>query len=443
MKLWNKGYATENIVEKYTVGEDQALDLLLAPYDVLGSLAHAQMLQQVKLLSEEELEQLQQGLKNIYREIEKGDFTIEAGVEDVHSQVELMLTRQLGDAGKKIHSARSRNDQVLVDIKMYLRAEVKTILELSRELFDTLLQASEAHKAVLIPGYTHLQAAMPSSFGLWFAAWAECLVDDLRLLLAAYETINQNPLGSAAGYGSSMPIKRTLTTKLLGFPHMHVNVINAQLSRGKTEQALAFAMAGFGNTLGKLAMDVCLYNSQNFGFLTFPKELTTGSSIMPHKKNPDVFELMRGKSNRLAALPNELLMLTSNLPSGYHRDFQLLKEILFPAIGSLKESLHVCNYMLQRMEINPRAIEDERYRYIYSVEDVNKLVLSGVPFREAYQQLGQAIEEGKYEPSREVQHTHEGSIGNLGNEQIEQKFREVAARFAFEEWEKAFEELLK
>lgn len=443
MKLWNKGYATENIVEAYTVGEDQALDLLLAPYDVLGSLAHAQMLQEVKLLSEEELEQLRQGLKSIFKKIEKGEFTIEAGVEDVHSQVELMLTRQLGDAGKKIHSARSRNDQVLVDIKMYLRAEVKAVLELSRELFDTLLKASETYKEVLIPGYTHLQAAMPSSFGLWFAAYAECLVDDLRLLLAAYETINQNPLGSAAGYGSSMPINRSLTTKLLGFPHMHVNVINAQLSRGKTEQALAFAMAGFGNTLGKLAMDVCLYNSQNFGFLTFPKELTTGSSIMPHKKNPDVFELMRGKSNRLAALPNELLMLTSNLPSGYHRDFQLLKEILFPAIGSLKESLHICNYMLQRVEINAKAIEDERYRYIYSVEDVNKLVLSGVPFREAYQQLGQAIEEGKYEPTKEVQHTHEGSIGNLGNEQIEKKFSEVSARFAFEEWEKAFDELLK
>jgi argininosuccinate lyase len=296
---------------------------------------------------------------------------------------------------------------------------------------------------VLIPGYTHLQAAMPSSFGLWFAAYAECLIDDLRLLLGAYEIINQNPLGSAAGYGSSMPVDRTLTTQLLGFQHMHVNVINAQLSRGKSEQALAFAMAGLGSTLGKLAMDVCLYNSQNFGFLTFPKELTTGSSIMPHKKNPDVFELMRGKANRLAALPNELLMLASNLPSGYHRDFQLLKEILFPAIGSLKESLHMCSYMLQRVVINTQAIEDERYRYIYSVEDVNKLVLEGVPFREAYQQVGKAIEEGKYEPAKTVNHTHEGSIGNLGNELIEEKFNEVIARFAFEEWEQAFEKLLQ
>ncbi|EMR04413.1 argininosuccinate lyase [Cesiribacter andamanensis] len=442
MKLWDKGYSIESKIEQYTVGQDRELDVHLAPYDVLGSLAHAQMLQSVGLLSEEELKGLQQELKQIYRQIAAGQFQIDEGVEDVHSQVELLLTRALGDAGKKVHSARSRNDQVLVDIKMYLRAEVKEIVALVSELFETLIAAGEQYRGVLIPGYTHLQAAMPSSFGLWFSAWAESLADDLRLLLAAYGLINQNPLGSGAGYGSSLPINRSLTTELLGFDGLHVNVINAQLSRGKTEQALAFALAGLGQTLGKLAMDVCLYNSQNFGFLTFPDALTTGSSIMPHKKNPDVFELMRAKSNRLLALPNEINLLTSNLPSGYHRDFQLLKEILFPALQQLKESLSLCSYMLQRVQINPDAIQDEKYTYIYSVEEVNKKVLAGVPFRQAYKEVGDAIADGSYSPQTQVEHTHEGSIGNLGLDLIRQKFEGVLGQFGFAKWEGAFERLL-
>jgi argininosuccinate lyase len=442
MKLWDKGFTVEHTIERYTVGKDRELDLYLAPYDVLGSLAHANMLQSVGLISSEELDQLKKGLRAIYEQIEAGTFSIQEGVEDVHSQVELQLTQQLGDAGKRVHTARSRNDQVLVDLKMYLRAEVKEIVALVEELFETLLQGAEQHKAVLIPGYTHLQAAMPSSFGLWFSAYAESLADDLRLLLAAYGLINQNPLGSGAGYGSSLPINRSLTTELLGFDSLHVNVINAQLSRGKTELSLAFAMAGISHTLGKLAMDVCLYNSQNFGFLTFPDELTTGSSIMPHKKNPDVFELMRAKSNRLMALPNEIMMMTSSLPSGYHRDFQLLKEILFPALEQLKDSLSLCSYMLQRAQVNPDAIKDEKYKYIYSVEEVNKLVMQGRPFRQAYKEVGAAINDGTYAPQLDVQHTHEGSIGNLRQDLIRQKFTSLQQQFSFQQWEKAFENLL-
>ncbi|AHM62413.1 argininosuccinate lyase [Flammeovirgaceae bacterium 311] len=442
MKLWDKGFTVENKIESYTVGKDRELDIHLAPYDVLGSLAHATMLQSVGLISEEELEQLKQGLQGIYQQIERGQFTIQDGVEDVHSQVELQLTQQLGDAGKRVHTARSRNDQVLVDLKMYLRAEVKELVGLVSGLFETLLQAAEQHKDILIPGYTHLQAAMPSSFGLWFSAYAESLADDLRLLYAAYGIINQNPLGSGAGYGSSLPINRTLTTELLGFDSMHVNVVNAQLSRGKTELSLAFAMAGISHTLSKLAMDVCLYNSQNFGFLTFPDELTTGSSIMPHKKNPDVFELMRGKSNRQMALPNEIMMLTASMPSGYHRDFQLLKEILFPALEELKNSLGICSYMLQRAKVNPDAIRDDKYKYIYSVEEVNKKVMAGVPFRQAYKEVGAAINDGTYQPALEVQHTHEGSIGNLRLDLIRQKFRSVQQQFSFHKWEQALEKLL-
>ncbi len=442
MKLWDKGFTVENKIERYTVGKDRELDLLLAPYDVLGSLAHAHMLESVGLITAEEGLQLKKGLQAIYQQIQQGEFTIAEGVEDVHSQVELQLTQQLGDAGKRVHTARSRNDQVLVDIKMYLRAEVSALLALVEELFETLLQGSEQYKSVLIPGYTHLQAAMPSSFGLWFSAYAESLADDLRLLLAAYGTINQNPLGSGAGYGSSLPINRTLTTELLGFDSLHVNVVNAQLSRGKTELSLAFAMAGISHTLGKLAMDVCLYNSQNFGFLTFPDALTTGSSIMPHKKNPDVFELMRAKSNRLMALPNEIMMMTSSLPSGYHRDFQLLKEILFPALEQLKDSLSLCSYMLQRAQINTEAIKEDKYKYIYSVEEVNKLVMQGIPFRQAYKEVGTAINEGTYNPELEVQHTHEGSIGNLRLDLIREKFVGVQQQFSFVKWEQAFESLL-
>ncbi|WP_224997687.1 argininosuccinate lyase [Cesiribacter sp. SM1] len=442
MKLWDKGFTVENKIESYTVGKDRELDIYLAPYDVLGSLAHATMLESVGLITKEELHQLKQGLQSIYQQIQEGKFSIQEGVEDVHSQVELQLTQQLGDAGKRVHTARSRNDQVLVDLKMYLRAEVKELVGLVEELFDTLLQGAEQHKEVLIPGYTHLQAAMPSSFGLWFSAYAELLADDLRLLHAAYGIINQNPLGSGAGYGSSLPINRTLTTKLLGFDSMHVNVVNAQLSRGKTELSLAFAMAGISHTLSKLAMDVCLYNSQNFGFLALPDELTTGSSIMPHKKNPDVFELMRGKSNRQMALPNEIMMLSGSMPSGYHRDFQLLKEILFPALEELKSSLSICSYMLQRAKVNPDAIKDEKYKYIYSVEEVNKRVMAGVPFRQAYKEVGTAISEGTYQPELQVQHTHEGSIGNLQLDLIRQKFRNVQQQFSFQQWEEAFERLL-
>ena len=443
MKLWDKGFTVENKIENYTVGKDRELDMYLAPYDVLGSLAHATMLKAVGLISEEELQQLKKGLQSIYQQIQQGSFTIQDGVEDVHSQVELQLTQQLGDAGKRVHTARSRNDQVLVDLKMYLRAEVKELVSLVEELFETLLNGAEQHKDVLIPGYTHLQAAMPSSFGLWFSAYAESLADDLRLLYAAYGIINQNPLGSGAGYGSSLPINRILTTELLGFDSLHVNVVNAQLSRGKTELSLAFAMAGISHTLSKLAMDVCLYNSQNFGFLTLPDELTTGSSIMPHKKNPDVFELMRAKSNRQMALPNEIMMLTSSLPSGYHRDFQLLKEILFPAIVELKSSLSLCSYMLQRAIINPDAIKEDKYKYIYSVEEVNKQVMAGVPFRQAYKDVGAAINSGTYRPDLEVQHTHEGSIGNLRLDLIRRKFDQQKQQFSFEKWEKAFEDLLE
>lgn len=442
MKLWDKGFSVEDKIERYTVGRDRELDLYLAPYDVLGSLAHAQMLHAVGLISAEEVQQLREGLQAIYQQIQKGEFQIQAGVEDVHSQVELQLTQQLGDAGKRVHTARSRNDQVLVDLKMYLRAEVKDLVILLEELFETLLLGSEQYKEVLIPGYTHLQAAMPSSFGLWFSAYAESLADDLRLLLASYGIINQNPLGSGAGYGSSLPINRTLTTELLGFDSLHVNVINAQLSRGKTELSLAFATAGIAHTLGKLAMDVCLYNSQNFGFLSFPDALTTGSSIMPHKKNPDVFELMRAKSNRLMALPNEIMLMTSNLPSGYHRDFQLLKEILFPALEQLKDSLSLCSYMLQRVQINRDAIKDNKYQYIYSVEEVNKRVMQGVPFRQAYKEVGGAISDGTYRPDLAVHHTHEGSIGNLRLDLIRQKFEAVQQQFSFGKWEKAFEQLL-
>ncbi len=443
MKLWDKGFTIESKIEKYTVGNDKLFDVLLAPYDVLGSIAHAVMLQEVGLLEADELEKLKAELVKLHKQAADGTLEIEEGVEDIHSQVELLLTQKLGDTGKKIHSARSRNDQVLVDIKLYLRAEIKEIAQLAGELFDTMLDCSEKYKQVLIPGYTHLQAAMPSSFGLWFGAYAENLVDDLRLLQAAYQVTNQNPLGSGAGYGSSLPINRTLTTQLLGFDHLHVNVVNAQMSRGKTEQAFGFALAAFGQTLGRFAMDVCLYNSQNFAFLTFPDELTTGSSIMPHKKNPDVFELMRAKSNRLMALPNELLMLTSNLPSGYHRDFQLLKEILFPAIGLLKESLSLCSYMLRKVQVNEKAIEDPKYKYLYSVEEVNKQVLAGVPFRQAYKNVGEAINNGTYNPELEVKHTHEGSIGNLGNDLIRKKYDEVNKQFNFEKWESAFENLLK
>ena len=428
-KLWDKGYEPDKMIEEYTVGDDRELDMRLARYDVQGSLAHIAMLETIGLLTREELEKLTAGLKEIAAEIEAGRFEIEPGTEDVHSQVELMLTRRLGDAGKKIHSGRSRNDQVLVDLKLFLRDELRQIADAVKVVFDRLQEQSEKYKEVLMPGYTHLQIAMPSSFGLWFGAYAETLVDDMRLVAAAWHIANQNPLGSAAGYGSSFPLDRTMTTRLLGFEALHYNVVAAQMSRGKSERAAAAAVAAVAATLGRFAMDVCLYMSQNFGFVSFPDELTTGSSIMPHKKNPDVFEIMRGKCNRLQGVPNEIALLVTNLPLGYHRDLQLLKDILFPATATLAECLAMCDFMLQHIRVRENILDDARYDYLFTVEDVNRLVLQGVPFREAYRRVGEQVQAGTYRPTREVHHTHEGSIGNLCNDRIRAKMERVMERF--------------
>ncbi len=425
MKLWSKGYEPDQMIETYTVGRDRELDMRLARYDVEGSIAHITMLESIGLLEAEELKVLTAELNNIKSQILAGQFEIEEGVEDIHSQVELLLTRRLGEVGKKIHSGRSRNDQVLVDLKLFLREEIREIALDVKRLFDRLQSLSEQHREVLMPGYTHLQVAMPSSFGLWFGAYAESLVDDMRLLAAAYDTVNQNPLGSAAGYGSSFPLNRTMTTELLGFETMHYNVVAAQMSRGKSERSTAYAIASIASTLAKFAMDVCLFNSQNFSFVKFPDKYTTGSSIMPHKKNPDVFELMRGRCNRLQSLPNEISLLTTNLPLGYHRDLQLLKDVLFPATEEIRRSLVMCDFMLQHIEIKDQILDDPRYNYLFTVEDVNKLVMDGVPFREAYKQVGMEVQEGRYTPTKEVNHTHEGSIGNLCTEQITAKMSQV------------------
>ncbi len=427
MKLWSKGYEPDQMIETYTVGRDRELDMRLARYDVEGSIAHITMLESIGLIESGELKILTAELERIRTEIEEGEFEIEEGIEDIHSQVELLLTRRLGDVGKKIHSGRSRNDQVLVDLKLFLREEIREIAQDVKRLFDRMQNLSEEHKGVLMPGYTHLQVAMPSSFGLWFGAYAESLVDDMRLLSAAYDTVNQNPLGSAAGYGSSFPLNRTMTTDLLGFATMHYNVVAAQMSRGKSERSTAYAIASIASTLAKFAMDVCLFNSQNFGFVKFPDQYTTGSSIMPHKKNPDVFELMRGRCNRLQSLPNEISLLTTNLPLGYHRDLQLLKDVLFPATEEIRRSLVMCDFMLQHIEIKSEILADERYNYLFTVEDVNKLVMEGLPFREAYKQIGMEVQEGRYVPTKEVCHTHEGSIGNLCTEAITAKMDEVIA----------------
>ena len=424
-KLWDKGFDTNALVEHYTVGRDQELDMRLAKYDVEGSMAHIRMLESIGLLTAEELEVLLEGLTAIQEEIARGEFTIEPESEDIHSQVELLLTRRLGDVGKKIHSGRSRNDQVLVDLKLFLRDEMKQLATSVRRLFDRLQELSEQHKEELMPGYTHLQVAMPSSFGLWFGAYAETLVDDMRLVAAAYDIANQNPLGSAAGYGSSFPLNRTMTTELLGFATLHYNVVAAQMSRGKSERAAANAMAAVAATVGRMAMDLCLFMSQNFGFVKLPDNLTTGSSIMPHKKNPDVFEMMRGKCNRLQALPNEMALMLTNLPVGYHREMQLLKDILFPATIELAETLEMADFMLANLQINDRIIEDTKYDYLFTVEDVNRLALSGVPFREAYREIGMQVQRGEYRPTRSVNHTHEGSIGNLCTDQIRQKMEQV------------------
>jgi len=443
-KLWQKeNQKTDAKIEQFTIGNDPLYDLKLAKYDVLGSLAHITMLEKVGILKSEELNPLLKELKNISKEIAQGNFEIEGGIEDVHSQIEFLLTQRLGDLGKKIHAGRSRNDQVLVDLKLFMREEIKQIVGQIEQLFDLLITKSNAHQKDLLPGYTHLQVAMPSSFGLWFGAYAESLVEDIELFEAAYRLSNKNPLGSGAGYGTNFPLDRQLTTDLLGFEAPHVNVVNAQLSRGKTELFVVTAIAQLANTLGRLAMDVCLYNSQNFGFIELPSELTTGSSIMPHKKNPDVAELLRGKSNKMKALPSQLVLLSSNLPSGYHREFQLTKEVLMPAIEEIKDCLEITHYMISNIKIKPDLLADAKYDVIFSVEEVNKLVLSGVPFREAYQIVGNQIEKGEYSyKSRELHHTHLGSIGNLGNEQIQQLKNIAWARFQFEKAEKAENALL-
>ncbi|MCC7465230.1 MAG: argininosuccinate lyase [Saprospiraceae bacterium] len=430
MKLWAKNHtATSEAVEQFAVGRDREFDLLLAQYDVQGSLAHTEMLAAVGLLTPDEWQSIQKGLLEIQSEIAAGKFCIEPGVEDVHSQVEWLLTRRIGEAGKKIHSGRSRNDQVAVDIKLFLRAELTEVQALVLELFDRLLLLSEQHKAVLMPGYTHLQVAMPSSFGLWFGAWAESLVDDMDWLLTARRMCNKNPLGSGAGYGSSFPLDRQLTTRLLGFEGMHHNSVYAQMSRGKTEKMVAMALSNLGSTLARFSMDICLYLSQNFGFISFPEELTTGSSIMPHKKNPDIFELIRAKGNRLQSIPNELSLLLANLPSGYHRDLQLTKEILFPAIGELKNCLQMMEYALQHIKVNENILSDSRYQYLFSVEAVNRLVQSGIPVREAYGMVGHQIAAGNFswDTTQPLHHTHEGSIGNLCTAEIRKEMDRLMA----------------
>jgi len=441
-KIWQKSVTVNELVENFTVGRDTEFDSQMAAFDVLGSLAHTQMLESIGLMSREDLTLVQRELKAIYVDIEKGNFTIEQGVEDVHSQVEMLLTQRIGDAGKKIHSGRSRNDQVLVDLKLFFRSELQQVVEETEILFRQLIELSEKYKDVLLPGYTHLQVAMPSSFGLWFGAYAESLADDLELVLAAYKITNKNPLGSAAGYGSSFPLNRTLTTQLLGFDSLNYNVVYAQMGRGKTERIIAQALSSIAATLAKMAMDQALYLSQNFAFVSYPDTLTTGSSIMPHKKNPDVWEIMRGKCNRIQALPNDVAMMITNLPSGYHRELQLLKELLFPAFTDLKSCLHMATFMLQNVTVNTAILDDPKYAYLFSVEEVNRLTLSGVPFRDAYKQVGLAIEKGEFNPDKKVSHTHEGSIGNLYNTEITVAFNKLVNSFDFGKVKKAINSLV-
>ena len=442
-KLWEKNFEINKEIERFTVGRDREMDMYLAKYDVLGSMAHITMLESIGLLEKDELTQLLAELKKIYATCESGEFVIEDGVEDVHSQVELMLTRRLGDMGKKIHSGRSRNDQVLVDLKLFIRNEIKEIAGLVKSLFDELLQKSEQYKNVLMPGYTHLQVAMPSSFGLWFGAYAESLADDMLFLQAAWRMANRNPLGSAAGYGSSFPLNRTMTTELLGFDSMNYNVVYAQMGRGKTERNTAFAMASVAGTLAKMAFDACMFNSQNFAFVRLPKECTTGSSIMPHKKNPDVFELIRAKSNKLQALPQQITQIMNNLPSGYFRDLQIIKEEFLPAFGELKDCLRMAAYIINRMEVNEHILDDKRYDLMFSVEEVNRLAAAGMPFRDAYKKVGLDIEAGRFTPDKNIHHTHEGSIGNLCNDRISALMDTILEGFTFKKAEQAEKNLLK
>lgn len=441
-KLWEKSTSVDTDVEAYTVGRDREMDLYLAPFDVLGSMAHIRMLQSINLLTADELAALTAALRDIFNDIADGKFAIEEGVEDVHSQVELLLTRRLGDIGKKIHSGRSRNDQVLVDLKLFIRSRIEDLVKAISRLFDILIAQSQRYSDVIIPGYTHLQVAMPSSMGLWFGAYAESLVDDLAVLRAAYEVTNRNPLGSAAGYGSSFPLNRTMTTDLLGFESMDYNVVYAQMGRGKTERIVANAIASIAATIGKLAFDACLFNSQNFGFIKLPDEFTTGSSIMPHKKNPDVFELTRAKCNKLQALPVEITLITNNLPSGYFRDLQLVKESFLPAFDTIIDILDMVGRMLADIKVNTDVARDPRYRFMYSVEEVNRLAASGTPFRDAYRQVGLAIEHGDFNPDYDIHHTHEGSIGNLCNDRIADRCKATIAQFDFATYHRAFNALL-
>ena len=441
-KLWDKGYDINEEIARFTVGRDRELDLYLARHDVLGSMAHITMLETIGLLTRSELDVLLAELRNIYWEAEEGRFVIEEGIEDVHSQVELLLTRRLGDVGKKIHSGRSRNDQVLVDLKLWTREQLRLVAEDVKGLFAELQLQSERYRDVLMPGYTHLQVAMPSSFGLWFGAYAESLVDDLVMLQAAYRITNRNPLGSAAGYGSSFPLRRQMTTDLLGFDTMDYNVVYAQMGRGKTERNVSFALAGIAGTLSKLAFDACLFNSQNFGFVRLPKECTTGSSIMPHKKNPDVFELTRAKCNKLQALPQQITLIMNNLPSGYFRDLQILKEVFLPAFQELRDCLSMGPYIISRMEVNEHILDDPRYDLMFSVEEVNRLATEGMPFRDAYKKVGMDIEAGRFEPRKQVHHTHEGSIGNLCTREIAGLMQQVWDSFGFERAVEAEQRLL-
>lgn len=442
MKLWQKDKNVSSAVEKFTVGNDRELDLYLAPFDVIGSLAHIKMLHSVELLSKEELKTLETELKDIYKKIKSKNFILDDGVEDIHSQIEILLTKKLGDVGKKIHSARSRNDQVLVDLKLFYRSEIEKMVIGVKEFFDLLVEQSEKYKDDLLPGYTHLQLAMPSSFGVWFGAYAESLVDDLITLQSAYQIVNKNPLGSAAGYGSSFPINRKMTTELLGFDDLNYNVVYAQMGRGKSERIVAFALANIAATLSKLSMDATLFLNQNFSFISFPEELTTGSSIMPHKKNPDVFELIRSHCNRIQALPNEIMLMTTNLPSGYHRDLQLLKEHLIPAFKNLTDCLQMAGMMISNIQVTKNILEDEKYKYIFSVEEVNKLVSKGMSFRDAYKKIASDIEGGIFQYQLKVAHTHEGSIGNLQNDKIKEMMNNILQQFNFEKVNKALQQLI-
>ena len=442
-KLWEKNFEVNKEIERFTVGRDREMDLYLAKYDVLGSMAHITMLESIGLLGSDELQPLLTELKAIYHTCEKGEFVIEDGVEDVHSQVELMLTRKLGDMGKKIHSGRSRNDQVLVDLKLFTRHELIDVVEGVKVLFDELIQKSNLYKDVLMPGYTHLQIAMPSSFGLWFGAYAESLADDMLFLLAAYRMTNRNPLGSAAGYGSSFPLNRTMTTQLLGFDSMDYNVVYAQMGRGKMERNVAFAMATVAGTLAKMAYDACLFNCQNFQFVKLPKECTTGSSIMPHKKNPDVFELIRAKSNKLQSLPQQIMLIMNNLPVGYFRDLQIIKEVFLPAFDELKDCLQMAAYIINKMAVNEHILDNPMYDPMFSVEEVNRLAANGMPFRDAYKKVGLEIESGQFHADKNIHHTHEGSMGNLCNDKIEALMNQTMAEFGFDRVRKAEAQLLK